>query len=155
MGAFDDAQAIILPDPNDPKKAEEFRKKWKWEPHEQVILRGSYTAAHMEAVTNASVHSDIGGNKKDGKITLQSGTGRIKLMECMIVDWTFGRNGQKVPVSPHTIRQLPHNYQTPILEACDELAKETMDEEAQEDFLISANGHTSVDSIPTKLHLAK
>lgn len=141
MGAFDDIAPIILPDPNDPEAAQAFRDKWKWDAHEQVILRGSYTAADMEAVTNASVLSNPG--SKAGRMTFLGGTGRIKLMERMILNWTFARNGQTVPVSSNTIRQLPANYQTPILEKCDELAQLALDtEESQQDFLTSANGHT-------------
>lgn len=155
MGAFDDVGTVTIPDPNDPKKAEEFRKKWKWEPHEQVILRGSYTAGLMEAVTNASVTSDLGKGKKNSKIQLASGSGKIKLMEVMIVGWTLMRNGQIVDVTPNSIRQLPAQYQTPILEACDEITGENMDEEEQEAFLRSANGHTEAGLSLEKLHLTK
>ena len=139
MGAFDDVTTIILPDPGDPVAAEAFRRKWKWDPHEQVTLRGVYTAADAEVVGNASTLTE------KGSFTLQPGTGRIKLMEQMIVGWTFSRNGQPVPVSLRTIKSLPFNYMTPILEVCDKLAQ-TMSEEEQEDFLNGANGHTSVDT---------
>ncbi len=153
MGAFDDVGTIILPDPNDPKKAEKFRAKWEWEAHEQVILRGSYTAANMEQVTNASVTSNLA--KKNPDVKLASGTGKIKLMEVMIVGWTLMRNGQPVDVTPSAIRQLPSRYRIPILEICDELAGENMDEEEQERFLTSANGHIEGSSKLEKLHLAK
>lgn len=153
MGAFDDVSTITIPDPNDPKKAEEFRKKWKWEAHEQVILRGSYTAAHMESVTNASVTSNLA--KKNADIKLASGTGKIKLMEVMIVGWTLMRNGQPVEVTPSAIRQLPSNYRIPILEVCDELAGENMDEEEQERFLTLSNGHIGDNSKLEKTRLLK
>ena len=156
MGAFDQDNPIILPDPNDPVAAEKFRKKWGWENHEQVILKGSYTAADMESVTNASVASELGSRKGNQQnITIQSGTGRIQLMICMIKDWTFTANGARVPVNPRTIRQLPYRYQQPILEKCDELAEEMLDEEEQESFLKDANGHISENFDLMKLHQMK
>lgn len=139
MGAFDEVSPVIIPNPDNPEMAEAFRKKWKWDAHEQCIIRGSYTAAAMEAVTNATLHSEMGSGKKNN-ITLQSGTGRIKLIECMVIRWTFAKNGQVVPINAHSIRQLPYNYQTPILEVCDDLAKDMLSEEEQSDFLNSANG---------------
>lgn len=143
MGAFDDVTPVVIPNPDNPQEANDFRKKWKWDNNEQVTIRGSYTAAAMEAVTNATVHSDMGSGKKNN-ITLQSGTGRIKLIECMVVRWTFSKNGQIVPINTHTIRQLPYNYQTPILEVCDKLAEEIMSEDKQEDFLNSVSGLTPI-----------
>ena len=152
MGAFDDVAPIIIPD-TDPQKAEEFRKKWGWEPHEQVIIRGEYTAGHMRAVTNASLQSDLGGSKSS--VTLQSGDGRIELMRTMIVDWTLSRNGQKVPISTQTIQQLPFRYMTPILEVCDRLASATLSEEEQADFLDSAHEPISENSAKAKVRLLK
>lgn len=153
MGAFDDVGTIILPDPNDLEKSEAFRKKWGWDAHEQIILHGVYDAGQMEVVTNASVTSNLA--KKNPDVKLASGTGKIKLMEVMIVDWTLTRNGQRLPLTPQTIRKLPSRYQIPILKAIDEITGENMDEEEQEAFLISANGHTEDNSNLEKLHLAK
>jgi len=133
MGAFDDAIHVIIPDPNDVVAAEAFRKKWNWDVYEQVIIKGTYTAAEMEAVSNSSVVSS-----KKGEIQYQAGTARTKLLECMIIDWTLSRNGRKVPVSPHSIRQLPFNYTSPILEVCDKMAS-TLTDEDQTDFLDSVN----------------
>jgi ABC-type transport system involved in cytochrome bd biosynthesis fused ATPase/permease subunit len=141
MGAFDDVAPILLPDPSDPEAASAFRAKWGWEPHEQVILSGTYSAADMEAVTNASVQADPG---KSTTMKFQGGAGRIELLHRLIKDWTFTRGGVKVSVSMHSIRQLPANYMTPILQKCDELARTTLTtEEEQQDFLTAANGHIS------------
>lgn len=147
MGAFDDTSPITVPDPTDPQAEQAFRKKWGWEPHELVILRGTYTAGDQESVNNASIVTT-----KKGEATFQLGTARLKLLECMILDWTLMRNGQKVPVSPGMIKRLPANYCTPLLERCDELAA-TMQEQEQEDFFVSANGHSSGSSTKTKLFL--
>lgn len=155
MGAFDAKQPIVIPNPNNPEQAAAFREKWGWEPHEQVILRGVYTAGHMAAVQNASVHSDIGSDQASSRITLATGDGRLKLMECLIIGWTFKQGGQDVPVSIHAISQLPYHYMQPILEECDKISGTTLNQEQQKSFLTSANGHISVDSdlvspLPTK-----
>jgi hypothetical protein len=147
MGAFDDISNITLPDPGQPEEAAAFRKKNKWEPHEQVILKGAYTIHEQEIVGNGSSVTD----PKKG-VTFQMGTGRVKLMQVMIVGWTFTRNGQPIPVSVESIRRLPVNYSSPILEKCDELAQ-TMTEEEQTDFFPGVNGHIGDDSIETKLSL--
>ncbi|HTJ49438.1 MAG TPA: hypothetical protein VL443_08310 [Cyclobacteriaceae bacterium] len=131
MAAFDDSNNIYIPDPSDPIVADQFRSKWGWDAHEQAIIRGTYTAGDMESVSNAAVTSN-----KDGKISYQAGSARTKLLERMIIDWTFTRNGQKIPVTPASIKRLPHNYTTPLLEKCDELAS-TLTEDEQEDFFDS------------------
>lgn len=133
MGAFDVIPNITIPDPDDTKASEAFRKKWGWEPHEQVIMRGTFTQADQEAIGNAASTAT-----KDGKIIIQAGTGRTQLLEQMIVDWTLTQNGRKVEVTPKNIRRLPAKYSTPILEECDKLAA-AMSEEEQEDFLDSAS----------------
>lgn len=137
MGAFDVVPNIVIPDPDDPKASAAFRRKWRWEPHEQVILRGSLTAGDQEEIGNAASTTD-----KKGTLIYHGGTGRFKLLECMIVDWTLAIDGRKVEVTPSTIKRLPTNYSTPLLEKCDELAV-SMSEEEQEDFFASANGHSS------------
>jgi hypothetical protein len=147
MGAFDDIPHILVPDPSDSKAEAAFRKKWGWEPHEQVILKGIFTAGDQETMNNASVTTD-----KSGTANIQAGTARIKMLECMIVDWTLLRNGQRVPVSSSTIKRLPANYSNPLLERCDELAA-TMQEQEQEDFFDSANEPFSANSGETKLSL--
>ncbi len=143
MGAFDSVPNITIPDPDDAEASEAFRKKWGWEPHEQIIMRGTFTAGDQEAVGNATSSA----NKK-GKVTYQAGTGRLKLLELMIVDWTLTQNGRKVEVSRTTIKYLPSKYSTPILDKCDELAV-TMDEEEQEAFLPSASAPTQESSRTT------
>jgi len=145
MGAFDDAANILLPDPSDTEGSAAFRRKWGWDAHEQVILKGAYTAGDLEAVSNAVLVSG-----KRGESIMQAGATRIKLLDRLILDWTFARNGVKVPKTLDAIRRLPANYTTPILEACDKLAS-AMNEEEQEDFLDFVNGHSSDDSVPMKL----
>lgn len=139
MGAFDVVKNITIPDPDNAKASEAFRKKWGWEPHEQVIIRGAYTQGDQEAVGNVASSTT-----KDGKLVLQAGTGRTKLLEQMIVDWTLSQGGRKVEVTPKNIRRLPAQYSTPILEKCDELAA-AMSEEDQKNSSTSANGHSQED----------
>jgi hypothetical protein len=74
-----------------------------------------------------------------------AGIGRYAILERMIVNWTFLRNGQRVPVTKESIQQLPANYSNPILEKLDAMAA-AMTEEEQQDFLNSANGHTLANS---------
>lgn len=139
MGAFDTVPNIVLPDPDKPDEAAAFRKKYKWEPHEQVILRGTYSTAMQEEVENAS--SGIKGSGRQTGIDARIGSARRKLLEVMILDWTFASGGRKVEVTPQAIGRLPSNYRDPILEKIDEIAVGMSDEE-QEDFLASANGHS-------------
>jgi hypothetical protein len=147
MGAFDAVPHILVPDDErDPAAAKAFRSKYGWEPHEQVILRGTFTAGMQETVSNASVISD-----KKGKMQMLGGTGRIKLLECMIVDWTFSSNGHKVPINAETIKRLPSRYCLPLLEKCDELAASIMDEEEQDDFFGSANDPSQANYIEGSL----
>jgi hypothetical protein len=147
MGAFDDVEPIILPDPNNTTASDAFRRKWGWEQHEQVLLKGIVTVADQEYVNNHYVKSS-----KQGDMQMQAGTGRYALLDRMIIDWTFLRHGQKVPVTPANIRQLPANYSNPILERLDQLAS-AMSEEEQEDFLDSVNGHIEVSSNMAKVRL--
>lgn len=146
MGAFDTIPNIVIPDDEaDPGAAAAFRKKWGWEPHEQVIMRGSFSAGDQEAVGNAAMTTD-----RKGKTSYQAGTGRLMLLNRMIVDWTFTSGGRKVSVTPEAVRRLRSNYTTPLLEKCDELAQ-GMTEEEQEDFFGSAKEHISESSFETNL----
>ncbi len=148
MGAFDQAANITIPDDEgDPVAAAEFRRRWGWEPHEIIILRGSYTAADMEAIGNASMALD-----KQKNPVFSAGSGRLHLLHRMIVGWTLKAGGRDVPVSLEAIRRLPASYSTPVLEKCDELAK-GLTEEEQEDFFISANGHSEESSGEMRLSL--
>lgn len=140
MGAFDDKAPITIPDPNDTTAADAFRRKWGWEPHEQILIKGSVTVSDQEYVSNHYVKTG-----KKGDMETTAGTGRYALLDRMIMDWSLSRNGQRVAVTPANIRQLPANYSNPVLEACDKMAA-AMTEEDQEDFLGSANGHTEVSS---------
>jgi hypothetical protein len=147
MGAFDDVPPITIPDPTDAVGAELFRRKWNWEPHEQVLLKGNVTVADQEYVSNKYMKSG-----KKGDMEMQAGTGRYALLDRMILDWSLMRNGTRVLVTPQSIRQLPANYSNPILERLDDLAA-AMTEEEQEDFLDSASGHTEINSELVRLHL--
>jgi hypothetical protein len=144
MGAFDVVANIVIPDPEDAAAAAAFRKKWKWEAHETVIIRGQFTTAMQEACENAS-SAFTGKTAKSAAAEARLGSGKRKMLEMMIVDWTFAEGGRKVAVSSATIGRLPANYRKPILDACDEIA-EGMTEEEQEDFLPNANGHSSASS---------
>ena len=146
MGAFDVVPNVVIPNPDDPEASAAFRKKWGWEPHEQVIIRGTFTAVEQEAVENAASGFVGKGRKKD--VELRQGTARQTMLTRMIVDWTLAVNGKKVDVSPAMIRRLPANYRTPILEACDEIAA-GMTEEEQEDFLPDANEPIAENSMET------
>lgn len=136
MGAFDSIPNITIPNPDKPDEALAFRAKWKWEPHEQVLIKGIYTTADQEMVENAS--SGVSGKGKGAKADLRIGSSRRMLVEVMIVDWTLAQNGRKVEVSSAAIARLPSNYRDPILEAIDEVSG-GMDESEQEDFLPSAS----------------
>lgn len=137
MGAFDDKQPIILPDPENTEEAAAFRRKWGWEIHEQVLLKPTITVADQIYVSNQTIRS-----KKNGEMEMFAGVGRYAILERMIINWTFLRNGQRVPVSASNIQQLPANYANPILEKLDAMAAAMTDDE-QQDFLISSNGHIS------------
>lgn len=137
MGAFSRVKNIIIPDPDNAKDSETFRKKWGWEAHEQITLKGAFTAGDQESVANVSTAIDA-----DGKPILLAGTGRTHILERMIVSWTLAdERGNVVEISLANILQLPTNYTTPLLDVCDRLAA-GMSKEAQQHFLASANGHT-------------
>lgn len=150
MGAFDVIPNIIIPDPDNAEEAAAFRKKWGWEAHEQVIISGKFTTEMQEEMENAGSAFKGAGRKQVTDLRL--GTARRKLLEVMIRDWTFTENGRKVPVSPRTIGMLPPSYRKPILEVCDSIAQ-LADEEEQEAFLPSANGHSPENSDPESLSL--
>jgi len=152
MGAFDEVAPVTLPDPSDQEQATAFRKKWGWEQHEQVMLKGQIVVADQEYVTNQYLTSGTG--KKSGEVTMQAGHGRFALLDRMIIDWSFLRNGQRVPVNRENIRRLPATYSNPILETIDKIAA-GMSEEEQTDFLDSANGHTVDASESTSLPLLR
>lgn len=143
MGAFDDIESIVLP------RSDEERKKWHWEPHEQVVIKGSITVADQEYVTD-----QYGEQGKKGNLEIKMGKGRFALLDRMIISWTFMKNGQQVPLTPAYIRRLPAHYANAILEVIDGLAQ-TMSEEEQEDFLDSANGHIVGNSTEASLSLTK
>ena len=150
MGAFDDVPNVVLPDPDNPEASDTFRKKWKWEPHEQVTLRGLFTAADQEAVENAS--AAFSGTGKQTQVEARFGNARHVMMARIIVSWTFTLRGQPVPVSADSIRRLPTNYRIPILDACDQIAQaNVLAPNEQTDFFSSANGHTAGNSNLTTL----
>lgn len=137
MGAFDEKQPIILPDPENVEESAAFRRKWGWEPNEQVLLKPTVTVADQIYVSNQTIRS-----KKNGEMEMFAGVGRYAILERMIINWTFVKNGQRVPVSASTIQQLPANYANPILEKLDAMAA-AMTEEEQQSFLTPANEHIS------------
>lgn len=154
MGAFDVKDNITVPDDEAaPDEAKAFRKKWRWDPHEVVILKGTYDAADHEIVQNAtapSMNTREGPPKEMG--IGRTGSGHMKMLERMIVDWTLARNGRKVEVTPASIRRLPSNYMTPLLAKIDEISA-GMSEEEQDDFLASANEHSPESSDDLNLSL--
>lgn len=151
MGAFSKQRKnIVIPDPDKPEESEAFRKKWGWEPHEQIILRPVFTEGAREAIGNASTQVDT-----DGNVAILAGTGRTAMLEQMIVSWTLtDDHGVVVAVTPENIRDLPAEYSTPALEVCDKLAV-GMSKAAQKNFLGSANGHSSANSAEVKPHLQR
>lgn len=155
MGAFDEVPDITIPDPTSPEAEAAFRRKWGWEAHEQVLIKGTVTVADQEYITN-----HYGKSGRRGDIEVQMGAGRYAILDRMIRNWTFlygqgsAKQGQRVPVSPENIRRLPANYSNPVLEVIDKLAR-TMTEEEQDDFLRSANGHIVDASDPTNLPLLR
>lgn len=147
MGAFDTVPNITIPNPDDAEASAAFRAKWKWDAHEQIIIKGQFTTADQEAMENAS--SVMEGKGKNSKVAVRTGSARRKLLEIMIVDWTLTMGGHRIQPTPQAIGRLPANYRTPVLEVCDEIAM-TMDEEEQEDFLAGANEPTTASSTKTK-----
>ena len=135
MGAFDVVPPITIPDPEGGKASkafcekhgdnataeQEFRDKWRWEPHEQIIIKGQFSTVDQEIMENAASALKGKGNKKT--VEMRSGTARRKMLEVMIIDWTLTQNGRKMAVTPQSIGMLPTNYRTPVLEMCDEIAK--------------------------------
>jgi hypothetical protein len=154
MGAFDEKNNVLVPDDEaSPDEAKAFRKKWRWDAHEVVILKGAYEAADHESVQNASAPSMNTREKPPKEMGLgRTGSAHIKMLERMIVDWTLAKNGRKVEVTPASIRRLPSNYTTPLLAKIDEIST-GMSEEEQEDFLASANGHSQARSEDMSLSL--
>lgn len=133
MGAFDKKPDILIPDDDrDPKAAKAFRQHWGWDSHEQIMIKGSFTAADQAEMENAS--SELAGKGRRRNLKVKTGDARLKLLECMIVNWTLTESGRPVQVTAANISRLPANYRRPVLEKCDEIAM-TMDEEEQEDFL--------------------
>lgn len=148
MGAFDTVPNIVLPDPDKPEEAAAFRAKWRWEAHEQILLKGQWTAADMEAAGNIS--SGFSGQQET---EMRMGSARLVLLDRMIVDWTLMSGGRPVKKSSEMVRRLPSNYTLPILEICDRIAT-GMSQEAQDAFLDSANGHTTENSDVTNFSLS-
>jgi hypothetical protein len=141
MGAFDDVMPITIP------RSEEERKRWKWDAHEQVILKGSMDVSDQKYTANK-----MGRMGKDSQMEVLMGEGRYALLERMIISWTFTKNGHPMPLSSSSIGRLPSSYSTPILNVIDEI-NTGMTEEEQEDFLPSANGHIVESSTLTSLPL--
>src|SRR5258708_778311 len=105
MGAFDTIPNILIPDDDkDAASSVAFRKKWGWDAHEQIIVRGTFTAADQEQMENAS--SSLKGKGKARKIEMKTGSARRTLLERMIVSWTLSRQGQIVPVTRSEERRV-------------------------------------------------
>jgi len=151
MGAFDEVAHITIPDPADPDAAAAFRRKWHWEPHEVVLIKGTVTVADQAYVTNQYGEAS---KKKKGDIEYTMGNGRFAILDRMIVDWTLLYQGNKAPITPAFIRKLPANYANPVLDIIDTLTV-AMTEEEQDNFLNSANGHIVDASTSTNLSLTK
>ncbi len=158
MGAFDDIDNITVPDPEKlaseeyrakhgehATEEEEYRKRWKWDAGEQVILKGRYLGGDHEAVQNANSPAAKANEGKNQEVKTRIGSGHMKLLERMIVGWTLYKRGHPVELNPKNIRRLPSNYMTPLLERIDEISV-GMTQEEQEDFLPSSNGLTKESS---------
>jgi len=141
MGAFDVIPNIVLPNPDKPEESAAFRAKWRWEPHEQIIIKGQFTAGDQEAMSNvANSVKKNGDDPDDAEMEMHTGSARLKLLELMIVDWTLAQNGRKVTVTPAMIKRLPTNYAVPVLEICDRMAAGLSPKEKKA-LPSSANGH--------------
>jgi hypothetical protein len=149
MGAFDEVPPIRLPDDSNPEAAKAFRKKWRWDEHESVLLKSYATVADQEYVHDLAMTSD-----KKGEIIMHSSQFRYAMLDRLILDWNLLRNGTKMPLSKESIRKLPSNYSLPILERIDALAGE-MKEEEQQAFLTSPNGHITGSYVEGSLHQKK
>lgn len=141
MGAFDDFPPVTIP------RSEDERKKWGWETHEQVLLKGCMDVSDQKFTANK-----MGKMGKNSEMEVQMGEGRYALLERMILSWTFTKNGQMVALSPANIGRLPSSYSTPILAVIDEITS-GMSEVEQEAFLDSANGPMVDGSISTNTPL--
>jgi hypothetical protein len=147
MGAFDVIPNITLPDPDKPEEEKAFRAKWRWEAHEQVILKGVFTAGDQEAMTNvANSVKKIGDDPDDAEVEVLSGSARLKLLELMIVDWTLRDGNRKAKVGLAMIKRLPTNYTVPILEVCDRMAA-GLSKKEKKSLPTSANGHSPETSV--------
>ena len=151
MGAFSKKRKnIVIPDPDDTKGSAEFREKWGWEPHEQIMIRSVFSQGVSESIGNASTQVD-----GEGNITLLAGTGRTSMLENMIVGWTLtDDDGVPVSVTPENIRELPPEYSTPVLEMCDKLAT-GMSKVEQKRFLGSVKGRFQANSDGAKQRLLR
>src|SRR5258708_1115725 len=146
MGAFSKKRNVLVPNDEDPKAATEFRKKWGWEAHEQVVLQGKFSAGLQEEIGNIATQMD-----DEGKPFLVAGTARFTMLEQMIVSWTLTDDaGHPMEASLANIRELDADYTTPLLEECDKLAKRGMSKDAQKSFLRTANGPMKVSSTTAK-----
>lgn len=155
MGAFDVIPNILLPNPDKPEEAAAFRAKWRWEVHEQIILKGQFTASDQEAMSNVANHIKRNGDDPDdAEIETHTGSARLKLLELMIVDWSLAVNGRKVEVRPEMIKRLPTNYTVPILEICDRLAAGLSPRE-KKSLPPNANGHMKESSAEESQHLLR
>lgn len=135
MGAFDDVAPITIPDPTDEQAEKMFRRKWHWDEHEMVMIKGTVTVADQEYVTNKF---GVASQERKGDLEYRMGNGRFAVLDRMIVDWTLlSPTGMKMPITPATIRRLPANYANPILEVIDGLTT-TMTEGEQDDFFDGA-----------------
>lgn len=152
MGAFDDVAPITIPDQTDEAAASAFRRKWHWDSHELILIKGTVTVADQEYVTNKY---GAASQERKGDIEYRMGNGRFAILDRMIVDWTLlSPNGTKMPISPASIRRLPANYANPVLEIIDGLTQ-AMTEEEQQDFLNGATGPIVDDSGLAKLPLKR
>lgn len=147
MGAFDEVAPITIPDPSDEQAAKAFRRKWHWDSHEMVMIKGTVTVADQEYVTNKF---GVASQERRGDLEYRMGNGRFAVLDRMIVDWTLlSPTGMKMPITPATIRRLPANYANPILEVIDSLTQ-TMTEAEQDDFFAGAIAPIEADSVSMK-----
>ncbi|HET8910677.1 MAG TPA: hypothetical protein VFN23_04390, partial [Ktedonobacteraceae bacterium] len=108
MGVFDEKQDDIII----------IRDEKNWEPHEQCCARTVVKVADFEWVQNQLVlikqtanKSRRGAFQRDAQMDIQAQTGAADRLWVfrMLVDWTFTKGGQPMPLSLEAVKQLPQH----------------------------------------------
>ena len=119
-----------------------IRDEKNWEPWEGVTIKAKMSLADEEFVNNHMAKLTDPKKKNPMDQNLLIGTTKRKLLERMIVSWTFtDANKNPVLVTPETIADLDKGYADFIYEEINK-RNPSMSEEEQQDFFPDANGST-------------